>query len=365
VSGPGDETAMGAPGLDAAGAPGRARGPVPFGAALGMLLPAPWPLTLRAAGLTGARLRRDHTAAARVVARRYPGLYPLTRLLLPPVWQPPYFAVSAFGIHADSLVDQPAGRGDPGRIHAWADEVRHALATGRPERPFLRAFVHTVRVHRISHRDVHTYLAGQAQRLGLAGYVTERDHDDHIDHVVLPLARMAHSVIHPPEVPPDEPVLRAVGDAVQRVDDLADLAADLRRGFLTIPQSDLLAFGVTRTDLERGHGTEPVRALLAHVRHRAAVAVEAALGALSRTDRATQLLYRMWLMGCRITLTGVERRGTDLTRRGVVRQVRPSPADLLDTAAHTVRTRFRLATAQAAGSPAAPPTRPLESPEGP
>jgi phytoene synthase len=278
-----------------------------------------------------------------MVARRYPGLYPLALLAVPAGWQPQLLALCAFAAQVDCLVDVPAGRADPDRTRAWSDGVRRALATGRAREPHLRAFLHTVAVHGIRHRDVHDYLAGQAERQWITAYATEQDHEDHLDRVSMPLVRMIHAVTHAPGEPAPEELLRPVIDAMQRTDDLADLSADLRRGLLTVPHTELLRFGVTRGELESGRGSEGVRALLAH-RHAAACAVlDTAFDTLARTDAATRLFYQPWLTGCHAALSGVARLGPALPRRGVLLHARPSPAHLAVGAARTARARLDVA----------------------
>jgi phytoene synthase len=54
----------------------------------------------------------------------------------------------------------------------------------------------------------------------------------------------------------------SLGIALQLTNIIRDVAADLRRGRVYLPDEDLLRFGVTADDLRRGVVTAPVRALL-------------------------------------------------------------------------------------------------------
>ncbi|MFI7103749.1 squalene/phytoene synthase family protein [Streptomyces sp. NPDC050161] len=303
----------------------------------------PWRLTMTVAGVPTGALRDDYTAAARLAARRYPAFYSVIRLLFPPAWQPHFYALSAFALYADCLVDVPVRQCDPSRFHAWAGQVRRGLLTGQADQPFLRAFLHTVDVRSVAHRDVEDYLVGQAERLWTTGYATEQDHDDTVDHIGMPAARMQCAVwLAAAEPVPERPV-RLVMDAAQRVDDLADLAADLRRGFLTIPETELLRFGASRTDLETGRDTCGVRALLTHMRTKARTALAAARAALGDADDATQFVYGLVLAGCDPVMSGVEHQGAALPRHGIIRQVRPSPCGLLNDARRVLVSRLRVA----------------------
>ncbi|MGI5347421.1 squalene/phytoene synthase family protein [Streptomyces sp. CA-250714] len=280
----------------------------------------PWQRTLHLAGIPRGRLRRDYTAAARLAARRYPGLYPPGHLLSPPAWQPHLFAVGAVIVHADCLADVLAHQYDPTLFDAWADEVRQGLATGRAERPYLRAFLHTAHTQPINPADVHDYLAGQAQRLGLTGYATEQDHHDNVDRSNMPTARILLGACRAPPHPSNETASRLAFDAAQRWDDLADLA----------------------DDLEASRDTPAVRALLAHVCGKARAAFHAAQAALDDADPAVQFLYRPVLLLLSQAMNGLEHQGAALLRSSPLWHFRLSPTQLIDGSLRTLQHRLRL-----------------------
>ncbi|MET9862114.1 squalene/phytoene synthase family protein [Streptomyces smyrnaeus] len=302
----------------------------------------PWQRTLHLAGIPHGRLRGDYTAAAHVVARRYPGAYAPVRLLVPAAWQPHLFTVGALGIHADCLADVPVHRCDPAAFHAWAEQVRRGLATGSAEQPFLRAFLHTVRERPLDPADVHDCLAGQACRLGLTGYATEQDHHDNVDRSNMPATRLLLAACRVPRHPRNETASRLALDAAQRWDDLADLAEDLRDGFLPLPETDLRRFGVTRADLEAGRDTPAVRALLAHACGKARAAFKAARAALDDADPEVQFLYRPLLMCLFQGMKGVERQGAGLLRPGTLWHFHLSPTELIGDTLRTFHHRLHL-----------------------
>ncbi|MFI8849305.1 squalene/phytoene synthase family protein [Streptomyces sp. NPDC053499] len=302
-----------------------------------------WQRTLRRAGVPEGALRSDYTAALRLTTGRYPAMYPLARSGCPSALQPHVVAVAAFGIHADCLVDVPVNECDPGPFHAWAVQVRQGLLTGRSEQPFLRAFLRTVSACSVSHADVHAYLAGQAGRLGLSGYATEQDHYDNIDHSNMPFARVLATSCGIPTHPRNESVVRLAVDAIQRWDDLADLADDLRRGLLTIPETELLRFHATRDDLESGRDTPAVRALLTHTCGKARAVLHAAYNALDDADPLLQLSLRPSLMICFQAMGGLERAGAALLRPSPLWHFRPTATHLLDGTLRTLHHRLSLA----------------------
>ncbi|MFE6689766.1 squalene/phytoene synthase family protein [Streptomyces sp. NPDC057743] len=289
----------------------------------------PWQRTLRLAGIEQGRLRDDYTAAALLVARRYPVVYPFVRLLAPAALQPHLWACTAFGVYADRLVDVPVHRCEPARFHAWGEHVRSGLVTGRAAQPFLRAFLHTMQERPIDPADVHAYLAGQAGRLGVTGYTTEQDHHDNIDRSTMPAVRIQLATCRVPLHPRNETAARLAIDAAQRWDDLADLADDLQAGLLTIPETELLRFRVPRADLEAGRDTPAVRALLADACGRTRSAFQVAHDALDDADEAVQLLYRAILILLAQGMNGLEHQGAALLRPSRLWRVRPSPTQLL------------------------------------
>lgn len=312
-----------------------------------------WQRTLDRAGVPEGPIRGDYAAAARVAARRYPALYPGARLVVPLAWQAHMFAVGAVAVRTDGLVDVPVDRCDPRAFHTWAEQVRLGLDTGRAEQPILRAFLHTVDACSVDHADVRACLAGQAHRLGLRGYTTEQDHHDNIDRSNMPLIRMLFAICRVPPHPRNESAARLTVDAVQRWDDLADLADDLRRGLLTIPETDLLRFRVTRTDLETGRDTPAVRSLLAHTCARARVVLHAAQAALDDADPAIQFVCRPMLMVVFQAMGGLERQGPGLLRPRLAWHFRPTTTHLADGLLRTLDHRIRIARQPPRSSPRA------------
>ncbi|UNZ15926.1 squalene/phytoene synthase family protein [Streptomyces sp. 891-h] len=305
----------------------------------------PWGHALNAAGLRGDRLRADYTAAAGMAFRRYPLWYVPTRLFMPAASQPYLLTVIAFGLHGDNLADVPAHEHDPEPLYTWNEQVRKGLRTGQAEQPFLRAFLHTVATRELPHSDVHTILAGQAQQSAYTEYPTEEDYDEHIERINMPLTRLIHQVVLPGTPQPPTPAARAHAEAIQRTDDLADLAKDLRHsGKLTLPLTDLARFGVTRSDLESARDTRAVRALLAHACHKARSAQAAAEQALSPLGPECELLYRPGLLFQHQVMNTVERRGASLTRHPVSLPLHLSPGHLVGGALRVLHGRLRAAT---------------------
>ncbi|GAA4069560.1 phytoene/squalene synthase family protein [Actinomadura miaoliensis] len=292
-----------------------------------MSLAPGWEHSLTAARIVGDRLRADYTSAADMVRRRYPDIFLLMRLGVPAEIQPHLVAFASFCVQGDALVDLPVGERDPARFHAWADQVRSALATGTAEEPYLRAFLHTFAVCRVSHGDVLAHLRGQAVHLYVTGYATEQEYYDDLARVVMTTARFIAAIWGTEVSAAEERLTWLVIDAAQRVDDLVDLAEDLRDGRLTIPQTELLRFGVTRADLEAARDTPAVRALIAHRAAKARVLLREIRTRLHHARQPMKLCYQCMVLYYDQHLDAAERRGAAIDR-GLLRYLRPRPAAL-------------------------------------
>jgi phytoene synthase len=299
---------------------------------------SPWQRALTAAGITGERLRADYTVAAQTFARAYPWYYSIVRVALPAGWQPHFYAVSWLGIRSDELADDSAR--DSAAFHRWADQVRELLVTGRSGEPNSRAFRHTVETQGISHADVLTHLAGQAERLWTTDYVTEADHYDHVERVLHPAMRILLTICRA-SLDGWRSVLPPLLDAQQRLDDLMDVFSDLHNGRCTVPQTDLLAFGVTREDLAIPRDTPAVRALIAHRCAKARAAFHKAGQAAQHLSPQDALLLGTSDAIFEIFMDAIERRSAALDRN-LLFYLRPSPASLLSASAQTLRARLAI-----------------------
>ena len=80
----------------------------------------------------------------------------------------------------------------------------------------------------------------------------------------------------------------ALGVALQLTAVIRQLGADVRRGYLYVPQDELARFGVDAHELLRGHAPPTFTALVAHLVAHARNRYAGALAALPATDRRAQ-----------------------------------------------------------------------------
>ncbi|MFJ3921915.1 squalene/phytoene synthase family protein [Streptomyces sp. NPDC090022] len=278
-----------------------------------------WRSTLDAAGISGAPIRADFTAAARLVLRRESAPYLALRLLAAPHLQPWLAAGLAFMNRVDDIAETGTTRTRLDGLRRLGEQVESALAGGRGGDPVLRAYAHAVHERALPDTWVKRFLEGAATAEAVfAGFGTEADFQAYVDAYAWPAFVSFTGLQYPGG--PDEAqaaALRRLVDAAQRVDFLADLAGDLAAGRLCLPRERLDEHHVTRDDLEQGEDTPAVRALLAAETRRARAALDAAADVVDLADPGLRrvLVTMTDLMGHQ--LTAVERAGVRALRRDV------------------------------------------------
>jgi len=204
---------------------------------------------LAAAGITDPGLRAAYEHCRRLNAA-HGRTYYLATLLLPPRKRPYVHALYGFARYADELVDDLAAP-SPDRLVRWSEQFLADWDTGDSAHPVSRAAIHTALTWRIPRHTFESFLASMRMDITVTGYPTYAD----LEHYMYGSA----AVIGLQMVPILEPLhpdaadhARRLGEAFQMTNFIRDVAEDLRRGRVYLPQEDLDAFGVTRDDLRPG-----------------------------------------------------------------------------------------------------------------
>ena len=222
-----------------------------------------------AAGIHGAALRSSY-ARCRALAAEHGKTFHLATLLLPAAKRPFVHALYGFARHVDDIVDvtpllTDAERAD--RLVGWSEEFLADLTWGETSDPISRALLDTVARWSIPHSyfadfldsmrmdltvrsyatydDLRTYMWGSAAVIGLQMAPILGRRDDSVRWDVIE----AHAI--------------DLGLAFQMTNFLRDVAEDLRRGRVYLPQESLAMFGVDAERLRRGVVDESIRNLMA------------------------------------------------------------------------------------------------------
>jgi 15-cis-phytoene synthase len=228
------------------------------------------PRELDAAGITGAALRSSY-ARCRAINARHGKTFYLATLLLPPAKRPFVHALYGFARHVDDIVDDLSPTLTAGqraeRLEEWSGDFLADLDWGQTSDPVSRAVIDTIERWQIPTAYFADFLDAMRMDLTVTSYAT---YDDLVRYTwgsaavigleMLPILGRASEDVR-------WDVLEAhaidLGTAFQLTNFIRDVAEDLRRGRVYLPQESLDMFGVDRERLARGRADEPIRNLLA------------------------------------------------------------------------------------------------------
>ena len=223
---------------------------------------------LLAAGITDPVLQQGY-CQARALNAQHGRTYYLATLLLPPAKRPAVHALYGFARYADDIVD---GLGSAGperaeQFDSWAAGVVADLARGSSADPLRRALLDTLGRWGIEHQYVLDFLDSMRADLTVTEYPT---YDELAGYMWGSAAVIGLQML---------PILgsRTGGDlradaidlglAFQLTNFLRDIAEDLDRGRIYLPQESLHRFGTDSAGLRRarlaGRPDDQVRAVIA------------------------------------------------------------------------------------------------------
>jgi phytoene synthase len=195
----------------------------------------------------------DSYELCRRLNQRHGTTYYWSTFLLPRIKRHHVHALYGFCRYADDIVDEPTAVDPAGTQTAAQTAVRaEALAAfeqrffadlerGRSEDPVLRAVVHTVRAFDIDPECFRRFLRSMTMDLTITEYETWADLREYMDGSAAVVGEMMLPILEPTD-PAAAPHARDLGDAFQLTNFLRDVAEDLDRGRIYLPQEDLRRF---------------------------------------------------------------------------------------------------------------------------
>jgi phytoene synthase len=181
----------------------------------------------------------------RTLNKRYGTTYYWSTLVLPRWKRPHVWALYAFCRHADDIVDDLGPATVEVRAKALDDLGARFLAdleAGASEDPVLKAVVHTVRAFDIDPGCFERFLRSMAMDLTVGSYATWSSLLGYMDGSAAVIGEMMLPILEPSSPEALEPA-RDLGNAFQLTNFLRDVAEDLDRGRVYLPQQDLHRFG--------------------------------------------------------------------------------------------------------------------------
>ena len=214
---------------------------------------------LDAAGITDPALRESYERCRRVNAAHGKTYY-LATLLLPPAKRPYVHALYGLARYADELVDD-LDAPDPAALLTWGKRLLDDLALGDSTDPIGRAAVHTARTWDIPIAHFEVFLASMRMDITRTSYATYADLEQYMQGSAAAIGLQMLPLLEP--IHEDATTYaRRLGEAFQMSNFIRDVAEDLRRDRVYLPQEDLDAFGVHTADLAPGSVKSRVRELL-------------------------------------------------------------------------------------------------------
>lgn len=265
-------------------------------------------------------------ARCRELHRRHGRSYYLATRLLPAWKRRHVHALYGFTRHADEIVDRtdqlPAAE-RAALLARWSDRFLAGLYGAPVDDPLLPAVLHTIAVFDLDRDDFARFLSSMAMDLTVTGYDTYEDLLDYMEGSAAAIGTMMLPILgtdHPAAA--REPA-RQLGFAFQLTNFIRDVAEDLERGRVYLPEEDLAKFGLTRQDLvtasARRVTTPAIRELIEYEVTRARAHYAAAVGGIGLLHPTSQACIRTAYALYGGILDEVVAAGYDVfTRRAVV-----------------------------------------------
>jgi 15-cis-phytoene synthase len=192
-------------------------------------------------------------AACRELNKRHGTTYYWSTYALPRIKRHHVHALYGFCRHADDIVDDLDDTPVDVRAKALADlgdRFFADLEAGDSDDLVLKAVVHTVRAFRIPPDCFERFLRSMTMDLSVGRYATWEDLSAYMDGSAAVIGEMMLPLLEP-TTDAARPHARDLGDAFQLTNFLRDVAEDLDRGRVYLPQEDVHRFGAEGALAER------------------------------------------------------------------------------------------------------------------
>ena len=186
--------------------------------------------------------------------KRYGTTYYWSTYLLPRVKRHHVHALYGFCRYADDIVDDMESTATVAEreaaLTAFGDRIFADLASGSSSDPVLKAVVHTVRAFEIDTSCFERFLRSMAMDLSVSTYETWDDLLVYMDGSAAVIGEMMLPILEPLS-PAALEHARDLGFAFQLTNFLRDVAEDLDRGRVYVPQEDIRKFSASTALAER------------------------------------------------------------------------------------------------------------------
>ncbi|MEU4156086.1 phytoene/squalene synthase family protein [Actinoplanes sp. NPDC026670] len=190
--------------------------------------------------------------------------YLATRLL--PAWKRRHVhALYGFTRYADEIVDRTESRPSAERaalLTEWSTRFLDGLRGEPTDDPLLPAVLHTIAVFDLDLEDFEKFLRSMTMDITVTGYRTYDDLLDYMEGSAAVIGTMMLPILGSSDPAAAREPARQLGFAFQLTNFIRDVAEDLERGRVYLPEDHLTEYGVTRRTLQEGIATPAVKALI-------------------------------------------------------------------------------------------------------
>ncbi len=251
-------------------------------------------------------------SAEAVMARASGENFPVASRLLPRAQREHLLAVYGFARLVDELGDSPEiAPADRAGALDWLEEELDAALAGEATHPLMARLGASARDCGLSRAPFARLIEANRLDQRKSRYATWGELRDYCALSADPVGEIVLGVFDRAE-----PELIALSDrictALQLAEHCQDVAEDLARGRIYLPQEDLARFGCGEEELSREHAGEPLRAVLAFEAERGRRLLEEGLPLLAALRGRPRLAVAAFAAGGRAAFDAIERAGYDV-----------------------------------------------------
>jgi phytoene synthase len=190
--------------------------------------------------------------------------YLATRLL--PSWKRRHVhALYGFTRYADEIVDRTEALPPTERaalLAEWSDRFVAGLRGEPVDDPLLPAVLHTIAVFDLDREDFAKFLRSMAMDLTVESYQTYDDLLDYMEGSAAVIGTMMLPILGAADLAEAREPARQLGFAFQLTNFIRDVAEDLDRGRIYLPQAHLDEFGISGRQMSRRVATPAIKELI-------------------------------------------------------------------------------------------------------
>jgi squalene synthase HpnC len=229
---------------------------------------------------------------------------------LPQTLRSDLYALYGFARLVDDLGDE--ARGDRDELLDWLEGDLEALYAGHPRHELMRRLLPTVLAHSIPPEPFLRLIAANRQDQKVSRYET---FDDLVAYCRLSADPVGHLVLYVfDSATPDRMRLSdKICTALQVVEHLQDVAEDLARGRVYLPQEDLRQIGCSEVDLAKQPAPHQVRHLIAYESARARRLLEEGAPLARTLPLRARVAVTGFVSGGLAAIRAIERAGYDVS----------------------------------------------------